>query len=251
MANQRSRRFLRIYDVIHSVSVILCALCLIGACLSIYDFGSGSYSREAIAQAFSPIALPVYLCLVLTVGSVVLALVIPREKPKALKGRDLAATARRLYQTRDTSGDSLDCRVLRSYRRERMTYNFETAAVCAAAAVFFLIYALNGSYFLSDDINGSMVRAMWRLIPCLVIALGAALYCQRRCLRLLDEEIKLLRQLPKVETGNRKCQSSLLPWQLLLAAAAIGLIVWGAACGGIADVLAKANNICTECIGLG
>lgn len=41
-----------------------------------------------------------------------------------------------------------------------------------------------------------------------------------------------------------------LVW-LLLAAAAIILIVHGVWNGGLRDVLIKAINICTECIGLG
>jgi len=32
---------------------------------------------------------------------------------------------------------------------------------------------------------------------------------------------------------------------------AVGLMILGIATGGLADVLAKAINICTECIGLG
>lgn len=39
--------------------------------------------------------------------------------------------------------------------------------------------------------------------------------------------------------------------QVALLCLALALVLWGVARGGIADVLAKAINICTECVGLG
>ena len=36
-----------------------------------------------------------------------------------------------------------------------------------------------------------------------------------------------------------------------ILAAAVLLLIWGFVSGGAADVLTKAINICTECIGLG
>ena len=44
---------------------------------------------------------------------------------------------------------------------------------------------------------------------------------------------------------------ALLAARLAVLAAAIVLIVLGVLNGGMADVLGKAINICTECIGLG
>ncbi|MBQ9859332.1 MAG: thioredoxin [Clostridia bacterium] len=39
--------------------------------------------------------------------------------------------------------------------------------------------------------------------------------------------------------------------RLALLAVGLFLLIYGFATGGIADVLTKAVNICTECIGLG
>lgn len=46
-----------------------------------------------------------------------------------------------------------------------------------------------------------------------------------------------------------KTIKTIVLWALI--AAGVALIVYGAVQGGTADVLTKAKNICTECIGLG
>lgn len=44
---------------------------------------------------------------------------------------------------------------------------------------------------------------------------------------------------------------SFLSLRWVLLAVAVALILWGFLAGGADDVLTKAVNICTECVGLG
>ncbi len=63
-----------------------------------------------------------------------------------------------------------------------------------------------------------------------------------------------VRQSPKRPVHPKKVsgtQFPVNPVRILLAAAAMALIVAGVLNGGMYDVLVKAINICTECIGLG
>ena len=97
-----------------------------------------------------------------------------------------------------------------------------------------------------------MIRAMWVLLPCL----AAAFCCCIRFIHVrknsISKEIELLKQCPKAaapQQEHKTCRCTKLRCALLLAAAALALI--GFLSGGTADVLTKAVNICTECIGLG
>lgn len=248
-------RFLRIYRMIHSISIIICGLCLMCGCLSIYHAGDSPYSREAVALAFSKIAVPVYLCLALTLGNFMLALFLPTEGSKGARSQDLHATLKRLNATKDLTADSAIAQQIAQERKKRRLHLLLRNGIFAVSAVIFLIYALNPGHFHDSDINGSMIKAMYRFVPCVLVSFAVAVYTAAQQEKSLRAEIALLKQLPsngaaapKNEDADAK-KTNLL--RLAFLAAGLGLVIFGACTGGIADVLAKAINICTECIGLG
>jgi hypothetical protein len=85
----------------------------------------------------------------------------------------------------------------------------------------------------------------------------ALVYLEHASLR---RELEAVKRIAKV-CGMRRTQEEPAPIakndrvilivRIALAVAAVGLMIAGIANGGMADVLAKAINICTECIGLG
>lgn len=251
----KAARSVGILRVIHSLSIMLCAICLMCACVSIYHSGEAPYSRAAVAAAFSKIAVPVYFCLGLTLVNFILTLLLPQAKTKPRHSQDLQATLERLHASRDPSAEEAVASQITQQQRCRRRYRLLCAAALTVLSILFLIYALDGSHFQDSDINGSMVKAMYRLIPCLSLAFAAALATTKQLQRSMETEIALLKQLPKRETppkavsGSKDRRTAIL--RLCFVVLGIGLITLGAATGGIADVLAKAINICTECIGLG
>ena len=90
-----------LYSIILSVAVIVAGLCLIGACISIYQSGDRAFSRESVALYFSQIAVPVYGALVLTVGGFILSFALPAQKTKKESDKDYGAILRRLWEKRD------------------------------------------------------------------------------------------------------------------------------------------------------
>lgn len=248
-------RILRILRIIHSISIVVCGICLMCACVSIYRTGDSPYSREAVALAFSKIAVPVWLCIGLTLVNVVLAFFFPHETQKTQRSQDLQATLTRLRNTQNLAADpDIAARVQAEHTVHRRL-SFLRRGTLAILSLCFLIYALNADHFHNSDINGSMVKAMYRLVPCLLLAFSvtaATLYHQEKS---MTAEIELLKQLPKSDTPVPpkavRSEKKIAVLRLGFVVAAIGLIILGAATGGIADVLAKAINICTECIGLG
>ena len=103
-----------------------------------------------------------------------------------------------------------------------------------------------------------MIRAMWVLIPCMIIPFGYAIFTVYYNDKSLQREIELVKQVPSTESRKDKSEISanssekkenILRYALLVVG--IGILVYGFVSGGTVDVLTKAINICTECIGLG
>ena len=124
------------------------------------------------------------------------------------------------------------------------------AAVCTAGA---LTYLLNRDNFTSWELEGVMGQMLLHVGPWVLIVFGvlmaAALVCGRSMERGLEALKGALKSAPAVQTVNARPAVGIVRVALLLAA--IGCIVWGVCNGGLYDVLVKAINICTECIGLG
>lgn len=69
--------------------------------------------------------------------------------------------------------------------------------------------------------------------------------------RCKDHKIVMNEKLPSVEKGLSRERRSMRFVRVLLYTIAAAFIVLGVMNGGLHDVLVKATNICTECIGLG
>ncbi len=98
-----------------------------------------------------------------------------------------------------------------------------------------------------------MGRMLVHVAPWVAAAFTALLAASFVCARSVEKEIAVLKKAEK--TGKQPSPAARhMPvgaLRMALYAAALVLIVWGVLNGGMRDVLVKAINICTECIGLG
>lgn len=254
MASDRIQKLRRIYGIILSGVIILAGICLMVACVGIYLSGDEPFSREAVAAAFAPISIPVYLCLVMVIAGFVLKLALPCPAGKAAAVKQHSVMRNRLLAKADLENCSDDLRagILAEQTRRKKNSRI-CAAVLAVSAVVFLIYALDGSHFHASDINGSMVRAMFVLLPCLAVSLASCIWLVAARNTSLLHEIELLKQCPKAAVSRTEAAKPDYTKKVrtALLVAAIALAIFGFCTGGTADVLTKAVNICTECIGLG
>ena len=142
---------------------------------------------------------------------------------------------------------------IKKQRRLRMIHTVIRTALIVVCSAVFLVYALNPANFHSSEINSSMISAMWVLIPCVVIPFGYSVFTAFYFDRSLSREIDLIKTLPAAESAEKNETKDLFVTVLKIAILVIGatLMFFGLATGGTADVLTKAMNICTECIGLG
>lgn len=282
MTKNWGKRLLMLYRIVLSVVTVIAGVCLMVACVQIYRSGDQPYSREAVAAAFAPIRIPVYLCLAMVVGGGVLQLVMPAEEAKRKATPDVAARLERLYARTDVARweESARQQVAREQRLRRV-HRTVTAVLTLAAAAVFLVYAVDPRHFSSADVTGSVIRAMYWLLPCVLVAGGYGIFARFSVLASLRREMAVLttqlvagvvRKAPESPAGQsveavkdeadadgeapvvpakKPVFSAEAAVRYGVLAAGLALLVYGFATGGIADVLTKAVNICTECIGLG
>ena len=257
MHNKKTKWIRWIYGIIVSIMTVISGLLLMAACLTVYRSGGEQvYTPEKVAAAFSPIALPIYITLGLIVGSFLLELFLPREKKRAPMEKQYALLLKKQYERSDMDLCNPELKLrLKSEQKKRLLHLILSAVLLIAGGAVFLIYALNGNHFDDHNINGSVINAMWWLIPCATVPCGYCIFTAYYCRASIRRELDLVKLAPKAtkkaETPAPKADRKMLFIRLAILGLALGILVGGFVKGGTADVLAKAVAICTECVGLG
>lgn len=257
MKSESARRIRLVYGILLSASAVVAGICLMAACIGIYNSGGSQiYTPDKVAAAFAPIAGPVYLCLALIIGGFILDFALPCEKKKIKPEKNYAAILNRLMEKRDM--DTCDAE-LKSQIQAQQALRKRDAVICyavlAVCSIGFLCYGANPANFHQSQINGSMIKAVSILFCCLAVPFGSALGAAYRAKKSLQAEIELVKQIPagekKKAVSEKKTIDGVLIARCVLVCAAVALLLYGFFAGGTADVLTKAVNICTECVGLG
>ena len=225
-----------IYSILLSILLTVAGVCLMVACVGIYNAGDQPFSREAVATAFGRICIPVYLCL----GGVAVSFLLNR-----------------LHQRVDlTQCDESMQRTFRQFPKKRRIHQTVSGILLGLGSVIFLCYALNSGNYHDSQINGSMIRAVKLLLVCMGIPFFYSLFTAYYCRASIRAELKLLKTIQPTRTPPRFPAAvpeagicRFVPYVILALAAASLLL--GLFTGGTADVMTKAINICTECVGLG
>lgn len=256
MKKEKIQRFHWIYSIVSGIICVVAGICLIAGCLMVYYSGSEQpYSRESVAAAFEQIKIPVYLCAAAVAGGFLLELLFPSSPNKSKPQKDLPHILSRLKAKADLSGcKGLIQGQIAKLESRRKLHKLCLACVIAVCTAAFLIYALNINHFHPTRINDSMILAMRVLLPCLALSFGYGIFVSFYEAACIQKEIALYRQIPAAKgsgdtAGDTTHSGKYL--RLAISAVAVSLIVYGLFTGGTLDVLTKAVNICTECIGLG
>lgn len=256
MTKESTMRIHRIYNILFSIVLIIAGICLIIGVLTIYNSGSQPFSRESVAATFSTIAFPVYLTLVMAIISFVWEILSPSDKEKLPKAKDYPAMLETLYRKKDFSSaeQSIQDEIKALWKNRKIHGIIRTILLVVCSAIF-LLYALNSANFHQSEINSSMINAMKVLVPCSLISFAYALFVAIHNEKSIQKEMELVKKLPSLTVAENdeiiSEEKRLSPYRNAILVAAIILVVYGFLNGGTIDVLAKAINICTECIGLG
>ena len=254
MNQEKKKRLYTAYSAVLSVAIVVVGLLLMAACLQIYlSGGEQIYTPEKVAVAFGRIAVPVYICLGLILVGFVLHFALRQGTDKAPKIKNPAMQLRRMLLTRDSKqADPEKQASLRRLRRSRRILLAICIVLCAAWFILFASFALINSTFYPDaaDATKYVISLMRPFTTCTVLSLGWALVTTYLSRQNMEKQIALYKQCPPL-AQPKKAGRSWLVVRLGLLVVAVFLIVFGLISGGWQDVLTKAINICTECVGLG
>jgi hypothetical protein len=134
----------------------------------------------------------------------------------------------------------------------RKKIGYGTMALIVVCAVLSLIYLTNRENFTSWDLEMVMGQMLIHTLPWIIISFAAIIVASVCCRRSMEREIGLLKGVSGSKAAEVAPKPSFVPYvRIGLYAVAVVMIVLGINNGGMRDVLIKAINICTECIGLG
>ena len=143
-------------------------------------------------------------------------------------------------------------------RKSRKLHSTLRAVLMLVCAAVFLFFALDFSRYHQSEINRSVIFMMTVLAPCVFASGAYSVFVNFYCEKSLEKEISLLKKIPDKKGESEKKAKNEKALKVLAAvgkiailAIAVVLLVYGAVSGGFSDVMTKAVNICTECIGLG
>ena len=261
MSNKTLKTIYLVYGIVVSALLIISGILLMISCVQIYNLGNRPFTTENISEAFSKIAIPVYI----TVGAIAIGfimwLIFPTSKTKTSAIISKESVLKRLEKKLDRNAcDEQTIKALNKEVELRKLVNIAVAVICCAAAGIAFNYILNFSNYTADN-NGSVIAACMWVLPCTFIALGACIAASfikgasiERQINVVKTAIKAGYTAPAVkEAAPCKCHCKKLLSCIRLAVFIIAalFIVAGIFNGGMSDVLGKAVRICTECIGLG
>lgn len=265
MSQNMRKRIHQIYGIALTAVTLIAGVCFIAACYGIYTAGLQSnaeqiYSRAIVEEVFSLIAVPVYLCLALTIGSFVLHLALPMSpaKPKIEKNRRLVLSRLQSKTNLDACEEQLRSEIHKVTLSRRIAIA-AAATICTVCSAIFLTYACNGKNWAEVKyVTDSMIQSMTVFLPCLSISLASAIIAAYFCRNRLDRQIELMQQASKQAPKQPEAKVATVRKPLILnivrcaiIAIGIGFILYGVNNNGVMAVVAKAVAICTECIGLG
>lgn len=248
MTQQTVLRIHRIYGILLSLSLLLAGICLMAGCLTIYYSGETPYSAEKVAATFSDIAIPVCLFPVLAFAG----LFLPGNAPAKTGKRSVPAG---IIMGKDlTNCDEETLSAVAKEQKFRKKQSIILLILSVIGLAFFLVYALLISGEKGLTINTYMIRCMFVLLPCLAVPFCFGIFASVSGRKSLDRQWELVKKCPAAKEAKHLEAAKENKRRILfviLVGAAVALIVIGRTSGGAADVLTKAINICTECIGLG
>lgn len=224
------------------------------------------YSRQIVSQRLAKLLPYICIWLAVLVGAIVVAIVSPntvsqKRDPDVMLDEKLNANRRKLPSA-PKEGLEEDYRLaLSQHLHIRKQSRILTAALAVIAAVCLLIpflYFADKSHFPNENLNGEVIHALLYTLPFLLVLLAGSLVYVFLQHRLIKQEFSAVKK--AIACGDRNSVPSdegkkKFPLRCVVRVAllviGVALFIIGTQDGSMYDVLKKATNICTECIGLG
>lgn len=267
-----------------ALSTLLMAGLLIAQCIQIHE--AGAFSREIVRARLEGLAWAGALWLALLAATLLLKHINRKENPLRTSAETrLSADENRSWALAGKHGQQMAVRfsaeavpeevrlrlllmraektdAMRGEERRRRIARGVCAGICAGCAAMVARYLVNPANFTSRELEPVIGRMLWHIAPWIFVGFACAILCECVRGRSFRREIKLAARSPErasfknaqTDSGasrEKRARLAKTAARAVAFALAVGLLALGAANGGMRDVLVKAINICTECIGLG
>ena len=255
MANTK---YSRIIAIATTISVIVLGILFMICCAHLYFTGGEQpYSRESVGKYLLILAVPS----IITIALVVLGLIYNMTTGEKDE-QDTSRTNGELLDsfTKRFVFESFPADVREAAQKER-NYRQKLSLIAGIATLLFgclaVLYFVLFTSFTIENLNGDVLTALAGILPLAVCAVAVHIPKEYLMENSSARELNILKESIKVNgaptAAKKKVQSkSCLPIvRYAILGIAVLFVIIGIFNGGMADVLAKAVKICTECIGLG
>ena len=251
----------RILAIATSVCAVLLGILFIISCAHLYFTGGDTpYSWERVGEYLTPLIIPSVITLLLVVGGVIYNVISGEidAKNTSRTNSELLESFSKRYDLSSFNEETKSAII--KERKKRKLAEIECFSASAVLFTLTLIYVAFVAEFTVEDLNDDILAALAVALP--LSSIGIAIHIPRiylaessaaRELDLIKAYIKE-NGAPKVERSEenapKKADYAVIARYIIIGAS-VALVILGIFNGGMADVLAKAVKICTECIGLG
>ena len=264
---ERTEKIRRIYSIAVGVFVVALGIAFICVAADIYYSGRGTgvvYTRDIAASRLTALAIP----FVILIGLIACGVIFPLYETRAK--RDPEDGLKLLLAKKPTGGEGDEYEAAnREYNKLakiRLIVWACALAVTLGCIIAELVYLLNTAHFKSENITAEILAMVKNVLPWVAVSFAVLIAAAVANGILARKQLAELKTL--IKTGNKQPQgekqskldkvkavlsSDIALWVVrgVVLVVAVTFIIVGALNGGARDVLVKAINICTECIGLG
>ncbi len=287
MTQEKGEKIRFIYGISLAVFSVLVGVLFIMQTWRIYLSAEQSpYSPEMISKMFGQIAIPVFLWIAAAIGGGVLACLFPEEKQRPKAYVDVRTALKRTEKRLPTSSEYISkIHAVKSKEEEIRKWLVIDCTVLFCGVIFlcfavlfdlFYLPIIERAFFVAHD---HLVDRLFQMATLLMVVFTLVGFCgiwldnsrkrqQKRYVEILSSAkgkpkaegtvlekskwakfVEKINFLEKISKENK--EKTVFGVRIALGVIGATFVVWGIANGGMKDVLLKAINICTQCIGLG
>lgn len=258
----------KLFLIIISVQTVLMGLLFIIQICRIYfaDPNGRPYSREICGQYLGQILVVIIIWILLIIASGIYFIITSKDKKIFAKTSNITKLKILLLNAPDFTNENLnkEYELIKKEEKKRLIYKIVNISILIICSVMGLCYLLNVKHFDTNvigenvSVTNQIVDMTFYLLPWVIISFASFIIftileeiSAKNSIELIKLVIKTAgKKVIEYQEDKRKKLAINIARGVIITIAVIFIIV-GINNGGAKDVLRKAINICTECIGLG
>ena len=257
-----------IYSVFIALFTVAMGIAIICVAADIYYSGKGTgviYSREIVGERLEKLAIPLIIYIVAVIAGVIFP--IREVKASSLSEETVKKLASRLPAHGEGEEYAAAEKAYKKLAWIRIGVWTFAIAFALASAIATLCYLTNTASFSGEDINAEILNMVKLVLPLTFVSLALLAGASVANGILAKKQVKEMKTLIRLGEGEKEesevetalkeiktvANNRITVWVVrgIVIVIGVAFIIAGALNGGADDVVTKAINICTECIGLG